>query len=316
MKKFFAFCLVVVVSTLSAFTDPCPGEFGVSAEWLYMLPAYDQPYYIIPSSDTNDPVGPRIANEQNWHSGYRIEAIYAFCERPNDVRLRWTHFPTFSDRDTTAGQELFAVLNAPESNIEGLAGTYDFRDTFDVHTLELLFTQRLPAYCGFQLDLFGGVQYGYLDLRERGLFVNPTNVQDLVIHSQRWGIGPEVGYQFAYCFTECFALTGRGHVALLISERESSFSDIGNNSVDAVAKNTSYWDLMPATNLRFGLTYRSTTGWCWMSYFDLEVGYELSTFHNGLDRLFFTDNSEDGLSTDQLMNFTLHGPYVHVGVTF
>jgi hypothetical protein len=47
MRKFFAICLTFLMPTLSAYTAPCPGEFGFSSEWLYMAPAYDQPYFVV-----------------------------------------------------------------------------------------------------------------------------------------------------------------------------------------------------------------------------------------------------------------------------
>ena len=47
LTSFFATCALFVASCVFAQTNPCPGEFGLSVEYLYMHPAIDQPYPIL-----------------------------------------------------------------------------------------------------------------------------------------------------------------------------------------------------------------------------------------------------------------------------
>lgn len=323
MKRAFAACLLLLSPWLSGYTQACPGGVAISGEWLYMHPSYSQPYYVIDSSTTSVPIGSRIANDASYHSGYRLEALYAFCLCPNDVRLRWTHFPSFTERDSTSGAALFSVLSNPDTSIEGLPGTFSMRDTFEFYMLDLVFTQPFVECGPFHFDVQAGVTYGYLDLRERAFFNRATSTDRITsMHSQRWGIGPEIGYEFTYCLPCNLTLTGRGYVGALVSQRESSYYDANLTQAGAVSKvnadtkNREYWDLMPLSDLRFGLSYTGCLGFLYGFPFDVEVGYELLTLYRGLDRQFYPDANGDGASSDHLMNFSLHGPYVHVGLTF
>lgn len=324
MKRVLAFCLLCVMPALSAYTAPCPGQFGVSAEWLYMMSGYSQPYYVIDSLDTDQPLGSRISNDQEWHSGYRLEGIYAFCDCPTDVRLRWTHFPSFSDSDsTTSSQDLLRLINGPDSDGEVSDGSAAIRDTFDVHSLELVFGYGIYDSCCLSLDLQAGLQYAYIKLTEDIRFQDASDVFEDRIRSERWGIGPQVGYEFTYDLCGCLTLTGRGEAAFLISKRESSFLNLDDTSIEADVKNTDYWDLMPFTDIRFGLSYStpldlscfSCMRGCGCMILDIEIGYEIMTYYNGLDRVYWAPDGQ-GRSIDNLMDLTLHGPYVHVGLSF
>lgn len=315
MKKFCILCLVSLTSLLSAFSDPAPGEFSLSAEWLYMLPAYSQPYYVIDSSSASDVDGPRVSNTQEWQSGWRIEGRYAFCCRPNQVVVRWTQMPSFSMTGSRSSRELFQVL-APDPSVEGLIGTSFLTDRFSFHYLEALFNQTFLLCGPFAMDFQVGIHYGLLELEESCLVDASFTTNRLIdVQSKRWGVGPQVGYEFTYALTSCFSITGRGNVALLVSERESRFLSTLVGSTPALdVRNESYCDVIPVTNLRFGLNALLPRFWC--GQFALDVGYEVLTYTNGLDRLFFTDSDEEGISYDELMDFTLHGPYIHLGFTF
>jgi len=189
--------------------------------------------------------------------------------------------------------------------------------------LDILFGQNIVSCGAFDLDFLGGLQYGYLDLREKALYSTVTGARrPITAHSQLWGIGPEVGYEFSYCLTRCFALTGRGNVAFLISEREASFQD---DVISLAVCNSSYWTVIPTTDLRFGVHFARDFDFECMPLFncfcgcvnmDLEIGYEVISYFDGVERIFFVDGESHGTSTDELMNFTLHGPYIHLGFTF
>lgn len=329
MKKLLLICSLFLMPLLSAYTNPCPGQFGVSVEWLYMLPAYDQPNFVINSSDSGNPIGKRVANEQDWHSGYRIEAIYAFCNCPNNIRARWTHFPTFTNKKSVSGPYLFGVFNVPVDSIDGVSGTLSLTDSFDFHTFELLFDQNVLCCGPFQMNLQGGIQYSYLHFKEH-MKLNGSN-RELKNHSKLWGIGPEIGYDFSYKLFNCLTLTGRGNASLLISKRDDSFSDGDASSRNVVpvpvyykTPNTNYWNVIPTTNVRFGLSYCTPLDFSCFSCLsclkcinmDIEVGYEVISYYKGLNRIFFVDDVNQGSSTNNLMDFTLHGPYVHLGFTY
>lgn len=315
MKRILALCVLCVTSALSAYTQPCPGEWALSAEWLYMLSAYDQPYYAFAGQTSGD--DQRRANDQSWHSAYRLEASYAFCERPCRAHVRWTHFPSYSESASNSGQQRLSVLNPAFAGLV-TADEVSIRDEFDFYYLEALVDHPLCGCDLLDLRLVGGLQYAHLDLDET---ITLLNADLTTYRSRRWGIGPQLGIDFTYCLTQCFTLTGRAQTALLISDRTSKMS---NASFTTDVQNTHYWDLMPAVDMRFGVSYTGALDLSCFSCcsclgpmcFDLELGYEVLHYHKGLDRTYFPNSNDPAISFDQLMDFTLHGPYVHAGLTF
>ena len=84
-----------------------------------------------------------------------------------------------------------------------------------------------------------------------------------------------------------------------------------------------YWSAFPVFDLRFGLDYLTPIDMNCLSSclgcftFDLGIGYEVFSFIGGIDRPFYTSSLfTSGAYMNEHMNFTFHGPYVHIGVTF
>ncbi|MCH9626655.1 MAG: hypothetical protein S4CHLAM2_02810 [Chlamydiales bacterium] len=327
MKKYFSASLLFFVSHLCAI-DPNPGEIGLSAEWLYVQAGYDQPYFVI-QGPTPNPAGPRIPNRQTWSSGYRLEGVYTFCSRPNSVLLRWNHLPDICNQKSISDPSLTAVFNFPEFNLEFDPGTITIKDSIDVYGLELVFDQKL-ACCGpFKMSVQGGVQYTAVNFKEELNYFDLTSNRQLINASSRiWGIGPEIGYAFSYCFTPSISLVGRGNLALLISERHAAFSDETDSTSPAASmgvSNDRYWSLTPASTIRFGFSFQRALSsfrffglnpCCEHLSVELELGYEAIYLHKGIDRIMFVDNFNDGSSFDNYMDLTLHGPYAQLGIRF
>lgn len=322
MKKIlFSLLLLCAALPAQAMTHPEQGQFGFYAEWLYMSHSIDNPYFVINNSTvTALPVGTRQANNQNWKSGYRVEGIWAFCDRPNDLRVRWTHFPTFHDTRSISDAILFGTLNDPNTVTEG-SGTASINDRYNVWTLDVLLGQK-AIYCGpFALDLQAGLQYANVSWRETVDYPFALG-GDVLARSKIWGIGPEIGMDFSYALFNCFEFTGRASAGLLVSKRDVSWAN-GSSAIDV--NNSKYWGVMPTTNLRFGLAYHYplNCGSCgnWFACLgnldlDIEIGYEVMTYYKGVDRIRFVNNVSQGVSFDELMDLTLHGPYLHLGVAF
>jgi len=225
---------------------------------------------------------------------------------------------SFSDESSVSGDHLYSILNVPDMSTSGVSGTFSLKDTFKFYYLDLLFGYQLVNCSCFQLDVLGGLQYGYLDFDEE--FVS-VGVAPIVVrnHSKLCGVGPEVGFEFAYSLFNCLTFTGRGDAVLLISSRESSFSNIPNGMTTLQTENESYCAVIPTADLRFGLSYEVeySPACMWGSLlFDFEVGYEVITYFDGLNRTHYSDSEHMGSSFDELINFSLHGPYIHFGCKF
>jgi len=276
--------MFILLSTVYGFTTPCPGGFDASVEWLFMLPGYDQPYFASDFDVTLETldegiINRRYANEQTWHSGYRLELAYAFCSCPTtNIRMRWTQFPSFSEKrrvhaaDVDNGMAL--LLNPPflpervgediiNQNFFKLA---ELEDTFDFWYLDLLLGWKAIDCYPFVLNLQGGLQYAHLKFREEGFALangsrGPDSFSKTVsVNSHWWGIGPELGIDFNYFFSDCFSLTARGSSSLLIINRESKITravqlgvEVRETFSDVGFKNDSYWTAIPV----------ATTRWVW-----------------------------------------------------
>ncbi len=318
MKKLLVALLLFSMSSVFAYTDPEPGGYGISAEWLYMLNSIDQPYFIL-DSNTNF-LGENKANDQSWHSGYRIEGKYQFCNCENDLRVRWTHFPEFNDSKSvsgfTNGQSIFVPPNTGSGNYTSST----LSQKTELYYLDVLLGQKAIDRCRFHLALQGGVQYAHIDFKEKQtLSGNPTLLNT---HSELRGIGPAVGAEFDYCLSDCLSVVGRAQATMLASRRKASLNDTASTNPYDV-KNEPYWRFIPASDLRFGLSYEkpmrsnSCFGCCFGNYtFDLELGYEFITYYNGVERILYVDDAAEGTCFNEMMNLTLHGPYVHLGVKF
>jgi len=348
LRKIICLCFLFVSSIAWGYTLPCPGEFGLSAEWLYMQPAYDQPYFggtaVDADSDRVSVLSKRCPVENHFHSGYRIDLIYSFCNCLNDVRLRWTHFPSFSDTTTLRGDGVFGDVFFLIRDGDQVSQ----KNTFDFYYLDLLLGWKTIDCCPFLLTLQGGLQYTHLRLEEDAKqfldVVNATDVsQDLLLFqsannkSKFWGVGPELGADLNYRFWDCFSLTTRTYGSLLIGKRNArSFQDFRDFSseqiIEATIKDKDYWYVIPFANARLGLSYSRPFDLTCLSdclgciNFDIEIGYEANWLFNSINRIHTISQVmlPNGASSDiepidirdDLMSFSLHGPYIHVGFTF
>ena len=290
-----------------------------------MLSSANQPYYAFSSSDYFSILGKRVANDQSWHYGYRIEAGYTFCDCLNDITLRWTRFPNFSERDTVQGSPyIISILNAADDSNFGQTGEATIRDEYGSYLLDLLFSRKVINCRPFMLSLQGGFQYGYLSFKEEITY--PTSSSRTLFiesRSRMKGVGPEFGVEVSYGFWSCFDFRGRVNSSWLVGELTKHIQDINSGTgIRTKVDNDRYWRLFPTTDVRFGLGFSGSginlrnlgCGRCLK--IDLEIGYELIAFHKAMERILFMDDVNEGSSFNEELTFTLNGPYIHAGIQF
>ncbi len=328
MRKYrFILLLLGMFFTLSlrAHIDSALGTVNVSGEWLYHFLSVDQPNFIIDSTDVDEPIGSRVANDQGWHSGYRVSCTYNFCDSLNSFTARWTHFPSLSEHNSHSGSLLMPIVTFPVDSGDGESGIATIRDTFNSAFVDLLFSREIVRHCSFGLSLLGGVQLGYL-----GFFQEITtpaggapSVHTIVTHSRLRGGGLEAGVSGFYNFWNCFSFISSFQSSWLYSEVAVN-SEITYNygELDVKTESDPYWRLIPTTELRLGLSYarplnlaRFFRG-CGCVHFDIELGYELFIIQEGVERIFFIDDANPGGSYSQEMDLSLNGPYLHIGVSY
>ena len=298
------------------------GSFALSGEWLYMMLSLDQPEFVIDSTSGTNPIGKRKANEQGYRTGYRAEGHYSFCEGVNDVALRWTHFPKLVMQQKRSGSELFGILNHPVDPIAGVAGEARIRDKFVCYFFDGLFKRKVICTPSFSFTLLGGVQYGYLSFKEKVTY-DIADARFIEARSLIKGVGPEIGAEYFYRFLKSWYFGGCVNNGWLVSKTSQSYQDVENDgTIHARTSNGTYRRFVPTLDMRLGIGFSplgdlKSSGYkpsCFSV--DIEVGYEMIAFFHGSDRIYFVDKFNRGSSFNEKQTFSLHGPYVHLGVVF
>ena len=279
-----------------------------------MMLSMDQPEFVIDSTDGSNPIGKRVANQQQFRTGYRAKTHFTFCQERNELSVQWTHFPQIEVQKTRSGANLFGILYYPVDVIAGASGEATITDKFTCFLLDGLFKRKVVSNPCFSFALHAGVQYGYLSFKERVKYTIPAaRDRDVGYTSRIRGIGPEIGVDYRFCFLGSWHFGGRVDNGWLVAETVASVKDASSNGSIASAHNDDYIKLIPTLDLQLGLGF--TPKICGISL-ELEVGYELIAFLRGSERIYFVDTFNEGSSFNEKLTLSMHGPYAHVGVSF
>lgn len=297
-------------------------QFEISAEYLWMIYAIDQPNYAIVSNTTLFPNGPRKALKQNWHSGYRVKAAYYLPNEIDRIRASWTDFNSFSAYSEARGTVVMPILVQPSFSLALTRGS--LRNTFNFHYLDILFGRPVYSYKCLQLSLEAGVQYLQLQMKEFALYTDDFTI--VRNSSKASGIGPELCFSFEGSLAKHLSIVGSLSGAFVISKTKAqAFNSIEIFLARFTSQNDPYWLATPTLNARIGLKYASSTlqfdflRWFPFAFY-IEGGYEFINVHKGVNRIYFVDgaavSSTEAHSLNEYMDFTLHGPYVQSGIKF
>jgi len=324
MLKRFGFLMLFLMGSLSAYLHPCPGGWGLDAEFLYLFPTVDDTYFVSEGANgAGHPTGPRENNDFNFTPAFRVGGAYAFCDCDREFQVYYTRLGAHQQK-TVTGSGLFASLN-----IDGVAlgsfTNYSGSAASDLHLLyqrvDAVFTQQTGCLCGLDLYVEGGVEFAYMRLREHYTFHTSVELGPFLAHAHRtsrlYGVGPEagIGFEYALCsfsawYPGTLSLTGLTTGSLLSSyAKEDLFADNIAAGVTSDVNNHHTWRIIPALHTRVGLNY--------MSYFScfaaaLEVGYEFNTYSRPFS---VTSAPASTISTDY-RDLDLQGLYVACTVAF
>ncbi len=307
---------LLILLSVSSFAfgtvNPSCSGFEFSAEWLYMQNVENRPYYAEQlNPDTGTGSGRRFANQQGWHSGYRLDGIYKPCTT-SAWDLRWTHFPELSNSASTptfATDSLIAILLPfSQNNVVNFA---QVKDSFKYHSLELSYAQALFGCDPFVFWLEGGIHYANIRFHENALYTaTDGSFLDLQYFTKFVGVGPEVGMTFEYKLCTCLTAEMRAQAGLLASRKHDSFDiNAAGSFVGGVLDVEPFWGITPVFNIRLGLNYAYP---CQFYCLNIELGYEFLSYPHALERIEDVDTYQLSSSID----FKLHGPYVLLGVCF
>lgn len=302
--------LFITPSLTYGWVRPNPCHWGISGEYLYLLPMISESFYAQQSNSNGAlAAGERYNNDLTFTSAYRLTAMYALGNRFTDFQLIWTHLPKLSHTTSVSGN-LFAIRNS--SNITSARSTIDV----GFYSLEGIF--GVWGYKSNPIDFIfhTGVHYTNLDFKETIEYeIVESDVRRISITQNRsdiWGIGPEIAFALNYPFLGNL-FCGRGALsfcsdvkgALLASRYQPRFQEDISFSNDEKR-----WGLVPFWDIRLGMSYTMSLSCMTTS---LEIGYEMIYYHNAIDRINF-ENS--GHSFDLYSDANFQGPYIALGVIF
>lgn len=323
-----------LISPLFGMPRPAPGNYAFDAEFIYFHPLVEQSSYEVQTPGTGETqirsaTGSIYENDLRWQAGYRLGAIYAFCNGTNDVEFRWTQLNTSStdSHSLSSGAFLLPTQGFPQNDEDQggtiflFQGTGSSQISIDYYAIDGLFTQTFCPMGCFDLQLQAGVHYAHFEYKENILYDNPGGASSVVENKDRfWGVGPEFVLNMDYALCNCWCnsfplyITGNLRTALLVSDSKANFyaQTIGNTVLGANV-NKALWRIVPMWDLRLGLDW-STCFSCFT--FDLEIGYEVLQYVGAVHTIRFYSDNLAGASFNLFSNLGYHGPYLACRVQF
>lgn len=321
MRALVISLVLIVYTTIShAWVRPAPGRWDLSGEYLYLLPMISESYYAQDLSSGFFPTGQRHNHNLAFKSAFRVAAMYE-CNCWTNFQLVWTSMPQFS-HNASLTQSLLQTQGLPNFGSSFNYSHANSRISFSFDAVEALFGFWRHPYNGLDFVFRTGLHYANFNFHENITVVLnddfPINVHN---RSDTWGIGPEISFAMQYtpsfcgnffCERGALSLCASVKGALLAGNYEPFFvqSDFFSNSR---SHNGERWDLIPFWDIRLGMNYsmlvRSITA-------SLEVGYEMISYHNVIDRIVFNRRIAPGYSFDLYSDVNFQGPYVALRASF
>lgn len=325
MYKLFRFCtflMTLSLGSLFANSHPAPGEWELSADYLFLKPTFDDTYFVIKSPQTTTfPNGRRENNDFDFESGFRVGAKYALCDCASEAEISYTWLGA-SEKKVVSGDFLWGTIGRADfaSAFENYTGSAGSKLHLLYQRLDALYSQEIYNCCGLDFYLQFGLETAYLRLNEQYEYLNVTTLGEIDQRSKTWGVGPQLGIALDYELCECtcflpgtLSLNVVSSGSILASETSTNERNIlaGTSLLNVSDRNT--WRTIPAFHSRVGLNYDVP-----YSCFDInfEIGYEFSSYLRALSRVSFPDDVADGLASTNYYNFDVQGLYVSASVRF
>ncbi len=279
------------------------GNIAFDVEWIYFRPSIDHNLITRTTEGAIAVTNETIQVVPSYHSGWRLGALYQFCDGADRIGVRWTQLHTEKTKNFTGSD-----FNTPAGGIGG--GLINVRDKFefDYHAFEALYALSLVRGCGYSVDFLAGLEYANAGIKEKIDLISTREAFFIKEAGHFWGVGPELGVHFKVCLYNGFSIVGDGTGALLVSRVHERVKGTNPGAISTLVVNP-FWRVVPTWDFRMGLHYEYAFN-C-LNLF-LEGGYEVISNVRCLKLL---NSSVQTLNFD-FSNADLHGPYLALGVLF
>lgn len=312
-------------------------HFNISAELLYFKATIDQSAFVITSSDTIvggefDVNGQRHLNASSYKPAFRVEAMYDLCQQSNALDFRFTFFNSGHKSSVTSAVQVDTIgypgdgAQFPEDIY--YAGTASIHDHYKYYGVDLTLNRLSVNSCLDNITMLFGLHFAKIDhntyftstgLSPDGAAFNTID-NSLNSHSNFWGIGPQLGIDYTYdiicpCYGQ-FSINANARGSVLCSKTNATFhySSLHPAGTEVIGlHNDDLWRVTPAFDWRIGGVYRFAL-FCMDA--TIECGYEWIWYSDSVDAITGYDVAFPGDSFDLYSNFSLHGPFLKLGIDF
>lgn len=323
-KRLCLYSTLLAAATGSVFatSHPRPGSWVFDAEYLYLNPSIDDTYFVLDAPLLAG--GTKQNNDFNFHSGFRVGAIWALCECNTELEVYYTYLKS-NDKRTVTGPTLTPVIGSPLFIAD--VGVVDGSATSHLHDLyqrgDFFVSTGVFPNCCVDFRVLAGVEYAYHRINEYASYTSLGVLTGTVYHRSRLsGAGPQLGFEVDYplwttcgCYPGTLSLDFISTASLLASrssERSNNTIVAGVSILDVVDRHT--WRVIPAFHARVGLNYAT-----WFDCFgaSLEVGYQIDTYVRAVTREQFLATTDiAGAAVTNYYNYSVQGLYVAGNVSF
>ena len=354
MKRGLFLCKLVVLNmiSLSVFAEdsshkknqsppiqvpsiPCPENWRLSGDFLYLLPTFDDTYFAIKSNSAGGSLnGKRINNDFQFKPAFRFGIEYALCNTRRELQAFYSYLEA-SQKKTISGSHLWATLASPAiaAVFTNFAGSASATLNCMYQRLDGNFSQQALNCYGMFFYIQPGLECSYLRLSENYLFQKSDSLASIDRKSKAWGVGPQIGVGLDYNFyegrlscstTQTVSISSLFSGSILMGRATTSALQVidGDSLINVNDEYT--WRTIPALHARAGLNYLVKGCWC---AFSAAIGYEFNTYLRALARTTFTNEIAIGenLSSPGLVggtcstnyfDFDVQGLYLTAAVQF
>jgi Legionella pneumophila major outer membrane protein precursor len=287
-------------------TVPCPTtawDFGIQG--LYLESITNNSAYTV--FNTGSLTGVRLFDEFNYDFewGFRLEGSYHFTNG-NDLTVNWTYW-----RDGDKER-----LTPNTGSILGGAGT--LRDEFtgkrEFDAVNIEFGQHVDFGPLEDIRFHAGFQFARIDnkLNQAETITGSGSPFDGTLnynqHSKFNGAGPRAGLNMAYSVANAVSLYGNLAAALLVGESkyyaDFPFIDWQPGDTRLTPQRSNYTTVVPEIDVELGAKYTKQLS---QGTLTLNVGYMVTNYFNPLHISTLNRVFGENDSTNQNINFGLHG---------
>ena len=251
------------------------------------------------TSDSDDATFETLTNTEFNYNTELAPRVWIEVVRGGGMGMRvvyWQFDYAAADTSGSPPDNGFGSITTPPFGDVDLSTTtpgsvYSASSALNAYTIDIEGTKAFGSgmWCAVAST---GIRFGEMEQHYSSDLQNAQNVQQGTINfsHQIQGVGPTFGVRVRRPFLPNFALFGVARGSLLFGDAESTFVAVEDEDLAnafTTRRNTSRDDLLPISELQFGLQWMPNSGGMWHPYF--HVAFE-SQLWNGAGNA----SSEDG----------------------